>query len=81
MGGSWIGIALIAVLLIWLLGVGKRKPVAPEDDVDTPIDEHELAEAERELRDDPDARPNGEEDDDDWGPGTGGSSPVPGVLP
>jgi hypothetical protein len=81
MRGTWVGIALIAVLLIWLLGVGKRKPVAPEDDVDTPIDEEELAEAEAELKDDPDARPTGDDDEDDWGPGTGGHSPVPGVLP
>ena len=79
---TWGGIAVIGALLVWLLGVGKRKPIAPEDDVDTPIDHDELADAERAIKDDPTAKPAADavDDDDDWGPGTG-HSPVPGVLP
>ncbi|MGH7582211.1 MAG: hypothetical protein ACREL5_03185 [Gemmatimonadales bacterium] len=81
--GTWIGLILLAALTIWLLGVGKRRPVQPEDDVTTPIDNDELAEAEREIKDDPDAKPARDavdDDDDDWGPGSG-HSPMPGVLP
>jgi hypothetical protein len=80
--GTWIGVAVIAALLVWLLGLGKRKPIAPEDDVDAPIDQDELTEAEREIKDDPTAKPAADavDDDDDWGPGSG-HSPVPGVLP
>ena len=80
--GTWIGVAVIAALLVWLLGLGKRKPIAPEDDVDTPIEHDELSEAEREIKDDPTARPAADsvDDEDDWGPGSG-HSPVPGVLP
>jgi hypothetical protein len=64
----------MAALLMWLLGAGRpgSRP-APEDDVVTPLDETELAAAERELREDPEARPIHdafEDDDDDWGPGT-----------
>lgn len=81
-------IALVAAFLVWLLGLGKgRAASAPEDDVATPVDEDELATAEREVRDDDSARPigealkdaGGEDDDDDWGPGTGRSS-LPGIL-
>jgi hypothetical protein len=80
--GTWIGVAVIAAFLVWLLGLGRRKPIAPEDDLATPIDRDELAEAEREIKDDPTAKPAADavDDDDDWGPGTG-NSPVPGVLP
>lgn len=82
-----IAFALIAAFLVWLLGAGKRKPAPPpEDDVVTPIDEDELAAAEREVRDDAGAKPIGEAmadeeggDDDDWGPGTGRSN-LPGIL-
>jgi hypothetical protein len=83
MTGTWVAIALIAAFLAWLLGVGKRKrPTAPEDDLSTPIDEAELDEAERAVRNDPDAKPAADavdSDDDDWGPGSG-HSPLPGVL-
>jgi hypothetical protein len=69
-----LGVAVLAALLMWLLGAGRSPvPVAPEDDVETPLDAAELAEAERELREDPEARPIHDafdDDDDDWGPGT-----------
>ena len=80
---TWIGIIVIAALLVWLLGVGKRTPIAPEDDVDTAMDHDLLAEAEREIKDDPTAKAAADavdDDDDDWGPGSG-HSPMPGVLP
>jgi len=69
-----IGVVALMVLAVWLLG-GRRSPrrAAPEDDVTTPIDAEELARAEREVADDPEARSldDGWEDDrDDWGPGT-----------
>ena len=82
---TWIGIGVMALLLVWLLGVGKRQDArkpAPEDDVNTPIDHSELDAAEREIRDDPDAKAAADAvdtDDDDWGPGSG-HSPMPGVL-
>lgn len=83
MTGTWVAIALVAAFLAWLLGVGRReRPAAPEDDLRTPIDAAELDEAERAVRDDPDAKPAAdvvEDDDDDWGPGSG-HSPMPGVL-
>jgi hypothetical protein len=79
----WIGLGVMAVLLIWLLGIGRRKPiVAPEDDVDSAVDHDELAEAEAAIKDDPDAKAAADavaDDDDDWGPGSG-HSPMPGVL-
>jgi hypothetical protein len=62
--------------------LGKARPIAPEDDVDTPIDRDELAEAERAIKDDPDAKAAADaidDDTDDWGPGSG-RSPIPGVL-
>lgn len=77
---------LLAVLLLaalaWLFGLGAPAPgPAPEDDVTTPIDRAALAEAERELHDDPGARPIGDElEDTDWGPGTGGTSGLPGLF-
>lgn len=83
--GSLIGIAAIMALLLWLLGVGKARPVpAPEDDVFTTIDTDELAEAEAELAEDPSARPiheamEGEDDDEDWGPGSSRSN-LPGII-
>ncbi len=79
---TWIGLAALAALLFWLLGTGRReRTVAPEDDVHTPTDHDELDEAEREIKDDPDARPAADavdDDEDDWGPGSG-HSPMPGV--
>lgn len=79
---TWVGIAAIAVLLFWLLGIGKRQDAhPPEDDVETPIDHAELDAAEREIRDDPDAKAAADavdNDDDDWGPGSG-HSPIPGL--
>lgn len=83
--GSLIGIAAMIALLLWLLGVGKARPVvAPEDDVSTPTDTDELAEAEAELAEDPSPRPiheamEGEDDDEDWGPGTSRSN-LPGII-
>ena len=83
--GSLIGIAAIGAFMLWLLGFGKAKPLpAPEDDVTTPTDIDELAEAEAELAEDPQARPihealEGEDDDDDWGPGSSRSN-LPGIL-
>lgn len=83
MTGTWVAIAFIAAFLAWLLGIGKRaRPAAPEDDLATPIDHTELDEAERAVRNDPDATPAADavdSDDDDWGPGSG-HSPLPGVL-
>ena len=79
---TWIGIALLALVLVWLLGLGRRTPIAPEDDIDTPIDHDELAEAERAVKEDRTAKPAADavdDDDDDWGPGSG-HSPMPGVL-
>ncbi len=82
--GTWIGVAVVAFALVWFLGIGRRKPiVAPEDDLDTPVDRDELAEAERAVKDDPDAKAAADaviDDDEDWGPGSG-HSPMPGVLP
>lgn len=80
-----IGIAVLAVLFVWLTGFGRPKRiVAPEDDVTTPLDVDELTEAELDVRDDETARPIQEETDDpdDWGPGTPGSggNRLPGVL-
>ena len=83
--GSLIGMAALGALLLWLLGFGKAKPVpAPEDDVTTATDTDELAEAEAELADDPAARPiheamEGEDDDEDWGPGSSRSN-LPGII-
>jgi len=68
----WIGVAVLGALLVWLFLPSRRPLPAPEDDVETSIDQEELAEAERELEDDPGARPleRGLDDDqDDWGPG------------
>ena len=70
-----IGLALLAALVLWLFGVGRRRTLpAPEDDIESQIDEESLAEAERELESDRGARPlqDGleEGDTDDWGPGT-----------
>jgi hypothetical protein len=80
--GSLIGIAALGALLLWLLGVGKRKPApAPEDDVVSGTDTDELAEAEAELAEDPGARPIHEaleDEDEDWGPGTSRSN-LPGI--
>ena len=85
----YIGIAALIALFAWLTGFGRsRTMVTPEDDIVTPIDEDELAAAERELRDDRTARPihdaveNDPNDPDDWGPGTPGGNrgPLPGIL-
>lgn len=82
----YIGLAALAALLVWLLGFGQRpRDIPPEDDVVTPIDTDELAAAERELRDDPSARPihdaieSDPNDPDDWGPGSPGRGGLPGI--
>lgn len=79
--GTVIAIALAVALLLWLIGAGRHdREIAPEDDIDTPLDADELSEAERELAEDPEARSVDEalEDDDDWGPGTGRPT-LPGI--
>lgn len=66
-----IAVLLLAAIVFWIFG-GKRAPrdVAPEDDVTSPVDEAELAEAEAELTEDTETRELADdEDDDDWGPG------------
>ena len=64
-------VAVALALLFWLFRPVPRRAVpAPEDDVRTPIDREELEAAERELREAGEARPLGQEDEDDWGPGT-----------
>ena len=67
-----IAIVAVAGALIWLFG-RRRRPVlpAPEDDVATPIDRHELDQAEHELAEDENPRSlhDGWDDEDDWGPG------------
>jgi hypothetical protein len=84
----YVGIAALVALFLWLAGVGRPARVpAPEDDTSTPIDHEALAAAERELLDDPGARPIHEaaesdpDDPDDWGPGTPGRNrgPLPGI--
>ena len=70
-----IGLALLVALVFWRFGVVRRRTEpAPEDDVDSPIDEESLSEAERELKADQSARPlqDGfeEGETDDWGPGS-----------
>lgn len=68
----------MGLLLAWLLGGGRGpSQVAPEDDIDTPVDIGELEAAELEMRDDPSPRPIQDafaDDDDDWGPGTSKSN-------
>jgi len=83
MSGSLIGLAALLGLLAWFL-MPRNKPVAaPEDDITTPLDHDELAEAEAEVMSE-DARPINEAlgedgDDDDWGPGASRST-LPGIL-
>jgi predicted small lipoprotein YifL len=79
--GSLLGVVALIAILLWFVGAGKRGPVpAPEDDIDTPLDRDELAEAEAELAEDPGARSIDEAlEDDDWGPGTGGGA-LPGIM-
>lgn len=86
MAGSFIGVVALVGVLLWLMGVGRRRPAPqPEDDILTPMDRDELAEAEAELAQDPSAKPIHEalggdaEDDDDWGPGSSRSG-LPGIL-
>lgn len=84
MMGSILVLALVMGLLGWLLGIGKheREP-APEDDLTTPIDEAELAEAEAELAEAESSNSTHDitedDDGDDWGPGVGHSN-LPGIL-
>jgi hypothetical protein len=70
--GLWIGVALLIALVWWLFLPRRRTARAPEDDVRSPIDRDELAEAERDLERDPRARPleqGWDDEEDDWGPG------------
>ena len=81
---QFLGVAALVALFLWLVGFGRRTPVvAPEDDIETPLDADDLAEAERELAEDPEARPIhdafDDDDDDDWGPGTSHSA-LPGII-
>ena len=79
--GTLIAVGLIVAFLLWLIGAGRRdREIAPEDDVETPLDRDELAEAEAELMEDAEARSIDEamEDDEDWGPGTGRPN-LPGI--
>ena len=73
MPATLIGLVLLVAILFWLIAPRRRPPAAPEDDLDTPVDEEALAEAERALREDarPRERADGfEDEEDDWGPGT-----------
>lgn len=70
--GGLIGLLALVALVAWLVaGRRARAAPSPEDAVDAELDEAELAAAERELADDPGARPltDGVDQDDDWGPG------------
>jgi hypothetical protein len=69
-----IGAVALVAILAWLFGRKRQRPIpAPEDDLETPVDQAELERAERELADDAGAKPARDglvdEDDDDWGPG------------
>jgi hypothetical protein len=81
--GTFIAFGLMALLLLWLLGVGRRTPTHdPMEEFEGESDAAELEAAELEVRDDPNAKPASEsvdDDDEDWGPGSG-HSPMPGVL-
>ena len=87
----YIGVVALIALFAWLVGFGRPRPAPapPEDDVTTPIDESELEAAERDVREDPSARPiqdavesDPDAPDADWGPGTPGSNrgPLPGIM-
>jgi hypothetical protein len=79
--GMLIGILAVAGLIAWFMSRGGGNAPDPEDDVTTPIDREALEEAERELLADGGARPIGDAiDEEDWGPGTGGSSGLPGLF-
>lgn len=85
--GQVIGIVALLALLGWFLGFGRARPLpAPEDDLVTPVDHNELAEAEREVMSEG-VRPIHEalkqevqdgEEEEDWGPGTSRSN-LPGI--
>jgi hypothetical protein len=68
-----LGLALLIALGLWLFGPARRRAVPPEDDIESPLDQEALAEAQSELEEDPDARAlqDGfdDEETDDWGPG------------
>jgi hypothetical protein len=79
--GMLIGILGLAGVIAWLMSRGEQGAPDPEDDVTTPIDRAALEEAERELLEDGGARPIGDAiDEEDWGPGTGGTSGLPGLF-
>ena len=79
--GMLLGAVAVLALLAWVMKSGDQPGPAPEDDVTTPIDRAALEEAERELLADDGARPIGDAiDEEDWGPGTGGTSGLPGLF-
>jgi hypothetical protein len=79
--GMLIGILAVAGLIAWFMSRGGQDAPNPEDDVTTPIDRAALEEAERELLADGGARPIGDAiEEEDWGPGTGGTSGLPGLF-
>lgn len=64
-----IGTVAVVALAVWLFTTRRRPAPAPEDDGMTGVDREALAEAERELATDGDARSLDEAEEDDWGPG------------
>ena len=72
------GLAMLALVafFLWLVrGQGSGRPRGRSVDGETAIDRGALVQAEEELAEDPRPRSLGdrahEDDDDDWGPGTG----------
>ena len=67
---SLLVVALLAAFIIWLVAPAARR--RPVEEIE-PVDEEELAAAEREVRDlDVQQRPEDGFEGDDWGPGVGG---------
>jgi hypothetical protein len=64
-------VAIAVALLVFFWPKPRRATPAPEDDVTTPIDQEELEQAERELRESRGGRSLDEAEEDDWGSGAG----------